>query len=471
MKTIENSEVKVRVSSACLAEKKYVVRVLLEEFLGLCVSFEHKPDIKGIEITCPSKLGTLRIKDDFFELASDYWLEEKSLPNDEVWCRNDRFSKLLGEENIPVIYGEKNEDGTWWHVENGVGELGIDIFGSSFFYLSRYEEAVASERDGHDRFPSDASVSSKWGILHRPVVNEYLEILWDCAKEIWPHLERTPRDFRILPSHDIDWPYLFMDVSMLSAFKNFLRGVKRTKLSDMVTWSWRYVLYRLGNYAADPYNTIQWIIDQSDKRGLKSAFYYIPQQTHSELDPQDYLDRKDVMNQWQKIITQGHEIGVHPGYETYLSEKKIKVASDRIRLSLEKLGHTEQKQLGGRQHFLRWKTPDTSLHWENAGLNYDSTLGYADKPGFRCGVCYEYPLYDFVNRRTLKLRERPLIVMDCSVIDQQYMGLGTGESALAVMSDLKQTCRSYDGDFTILWHNQRFEVKAERDLYIELLDS
>jgi hypothetical protein len=61
--------------------------------------------------------------------------------------------------------------------------------------------------------------------------------------------------------------------------------------------------------------------------------------------------------------------------------------------------------------------------------------------------------------------------MDCTVIDPHYMGLGTGEEALKVMTDLKDTCRKYHGDFTILWHNQRFTSKKERGLYTQVLDS
>jgi hypothetical protein len=203
---------------------------------------------------------------------------------------------------------------------------------------------------------------------------------------------------------------------------------------------------------------------------LKSAFYYIPQQTHPELDPADYLEYPHVMAQWKMILARSHEIGVHPGYETCQSSEAIAVAANRIRQALNKLGYDDD-MIGGRQHFLRWSTPETSRYWEKAGLSYDSTLGYADQPGFRCGVCYEYPLYDVVERRPLNLRERPLIVMDCTVVDDQYMGLGLGQEAYDKIVFLKETCRKYNGDVTILWHNQRFAHRGERELYTSILDA
>ena len=469
--TISDVGVKVSMSPECREEKRYIAEVLLQDFLGWNISFDERSDIEGIEIHLPKQKGRLKIRDDFFVHACDQWLNDSTLPNGKPkWCKDEALTSMIEEQRIPVFYGDAHKDGSWWKLEDGTGELGLDVFGTSFFFLSRYEEVVSDDYDEHGRFPSSASAASRWGVLNRPVVNEYLEILWGCAKQIWPRIKRKERQFRTLPSHDIDWPYLFMGVSAVSACRNSLRGIKRGKPSDVVTWSWQYMLYCLGRYEADPYNTIQWILDQSEKRDLKSSFYYIPQQTHLDLDPQDYLDRKDVMDQWKKIATRGHEIGVHPGYETYLSEEKIQTAARRIRQAMEKLGHAEIKLLGGRQHFLRWNTPTTARHWDNAGLDYDSTLGFADKPGFRCGVCYEYPLYDVVARKRLKLRERPLIAMECSVIDQQYMGLGSGKEALQLMTSLKDTCRKYHGDFTILWHNQRFVSKKERALYIQVLD-
>lgn len=70
-----------------------------------------------------------------------------------------------------------------------------------------------------------------------------------------------------------------------------------------------------------------------------------------------------------------------------------------------------------------------------------------------------------VNQQTLKLRERPLIAMECSIIDERYMGLGTGEAALEMFLNLKKTCQQFDGNFTLLWHNSRLVDINELELY------
>ena len=115
------------------------------------------------------------------------------------------------------------------------------------------------------------------------------------------------------------------------------------------------------------------------------------------------------------------------------------------------------------------ETPATFVNLEKAGLGYDSSLGFPERPGFRCGTCYEYKAYDLVQRHPLHLKERPLIVMECSVFDKQYLGLGQKEEALSTMLGFKATCKKFSGNFVLLWHNSRLQTDWERKAYRSLL--
>lgn len=57
-----------------------------------------------------------------------------------------------------------------------------------------------------------------------------------------------------------------------------------------------------------------------------------------------------------------------------------------------------------------------------------------------------------------------MIVMECTVIDEQYMNLGATEKAPAYMEKLKERCRLFDGEFVLLWHNSRFLDNTEVDM-------
>ena len=72
-------------------------------------------------------------------------------------------------------------------------------------------------------------------------------------------------------------------------------------------------------------------------------------------------------------------------------------------------------------------------------------------------------------RRPLRLRERPPIVMECSVIAERYLGLGHSEAALAPMLGYRDRCRRFGGDFTLLWHNSHLGTAADRRFYRALI--
>jgi hypothetical protein len=157
---------------------------------------------------------------------------------------------------------------------------------------------------------------------------------------------------------------------------------------------------------------------------------------------------------------------LHPSYYSLNNPKQLQYEFDRLSQACSKI---DQSKFGGRQHYLRWDAKTTFSDWENAGLSYDSSLSYPEVAGFRAGICYEFSTYDLINRAKLNLKEVPLIVMESSVIDQQYMGLGTGDLALDYMLRLKKTCQKFNGNFCILWHNHRLVKKNELALYTKLL--
>ena len=99
------------------------------------------------------------------------------------------------------------------------------------------------------------------------------------------------------------------------------------------------------------------------------------------------------------------------------------------------------------------------------GFKYDCTLGFADHLGFRCETCYEFPVYDLLKKKVLSIKERPLIVMERTVLDQDYMGIESYDKAFEHICDLKNCCRLFNGDFTILWHNNRLAKEHDKCLY------
>ncbi len=466
------------------------------EWLGL--SLHHVPEDRcDISIRLGSEGGgdadqenvsELRLPDMFFPAADAHWLQLDSLGKAaagrdflELWTPNAPVSRILlpnwgpcevasslslCDLKVPVLFGDTEPS-------LGIGSrflrLPIDILGSIFFMLSRYEEVVLNVRDKHDRFPASASLAYRAGFLDRPIVDEYVEILWSAMQRLWPGLERKQSQPRIMVSCDVDHPYAFTG-AIKDAGRRFAGDlIKRRSLSlarRTLVGNWRATR---DDHQDDPYrNGIDWIMDVNERVEREVAFYFIPENTDPRLDNRESLDQPRMRALLRHIHTRGHEIGIHPGYNTYRHPEALYRSVKTLRRVLDEEG-INQSILGGRQHYLRWETPTTARLCDDNGLHYDTTLSYADRPGFRCGTCHEYQLYDVVKRRPLKLRERPLIVMESTVLEDHYLGMGYTDEALALMQRYRSICHQFGGDFTILWHNSHLAHAKQREFYQALV--
>jgi hypothetical protein len=179
-------------------------------------------------------------------------------------------------------------------------------------------------------------------------------------------------------------------------------------------------------------------------RGLRPALYWKASARTKFDSGYDIADRRvSRVMEWAK--SRGVEMGVHPGYETFGDEAALGAEVERCRAAIG------ERELGGRQHYLRW-SPQTWLHWEQCGLAYDSSVGYADRAGFRAGTCQPYFPWLWKENRRAELLEIPLIVMDQTLVSPLYMGCSPDES-VAVVRGLLRKCATVGGVFTLLWHN------------------
>ena len=421
------------------AERRYAFDVVLSEFLGLEYELEEQ-ERRDVEITLAGQPGSLVAGEGLFATAEDEWLEPESLPR----------LPLDRRDGLPVLYGGSSPD----------------VFGSVFFLLTRYEEVANPARDEHERFPAEESIAAREGFLDRPLANEYVDLLWGELERRWPRLERKRRTFRALPSHDVDWPLCTRSTLKLAARAAAGDVVRRRDPALAVKQLRAFSETKRGGHAHDPCDTFDLIMDGSERRGLRSAFYFIAGHTAGEVDGTYSLDDPWIRALLRRIHERGHEIGLHPSYNTFRDGEATSAELAALRRVCEEEGIAEPVR-GGRQHYLRWESPTTWQIWQDAGLEYDSSLGFAAQPGFRAGTCYEYPVFNLRTRQPLELRERPLVVMDRTLLTHQ--GLGPSR-ALEVAAELKRRCRRHDGDFTLLWHNSLLLTRQERRLYESVLD-
>lgn len=424
-----------------IPERKYIIRALISEFLGLQHNIVVRDEYLNYSI-CFNH-SELVIQDGLFSRFPEAlsYLSGDFLPENIAFIKNE----FTPENDLPVIYGSN---------ELSVSEnriiCGVDIFASSFFMLSRWEEYVNKSRDEHDRFPGNESIAHKNSFLHRPVVNEYVEMLWSMIWKLGYRGERKERKFELTLTHDVD------SLSYVS-YRSLLGDVIKRKNLKLAWGNFKYLC------SQDPHDTYDFLMTISENLGVKSRFYFMSSDSKRMYDSGYYLNRRMFSSKIKEIISRGHIIGFHPGYYTFNDDARWKYEKSLLQDTIQ------QEITEGRQHFLRMDVSETLLIWDRNNMRIDSTLGYADREGFRCGTGDIYPVFNFLERKELGLRERPLVVMDGTL--RQYQNY-SNEKALEVLQYYFNISRKYNSTLTLLFHNSSFYMEWEGydSIYRELLE-
>ena len=452
-------------------ERRYILDVFFNEFLGLEYEVEFKETTDTVKIFYDDSIKHISIVDTFFSMNESDWLKEKSLPKEPLKMINSSVfpgNPILSSDQIQLIYGTNESE---INVSEEEIFIPVDVFGSAFFMLTRYEEVVRKDRDNHDRFPASASLAFREKFLNRPIINEYLEILWASMKNLWPEMKRKERKFEMVLSHDVDRPFKYLNMPQTTLLKIVAADLIRRKSVKKAAESVKnYIAVKMGEIDKDPFCTFDFIMDLSEKAGLKSCFYFISDHSDNKINCDYSINDPEIVNLMKKIHKRGHEIGLHPGYDTFDNPEKLKNEFVKLQNVCAENGII-QDRLGSRQHYLRFSVPQTWSYLSEAGINYDSSVGFADHIGFRSGICYDHPVYNVVQRKRLDVIEKPLIIMEKTVIDISYMNLGLTIDAEKIFFDIKKVVEMFGGSFSLLWHNSAFDTIGKKNIYMKILDS
>ncbi|WP_207277541.1 polysaccharide deacetylase family protein [Sporosarcina sp. E16_3] len=426
----------IKIPKNNIPERTYIIDILIGEYLGLSYSIEVS-DITNYHLLFEGK--EIVIEDHFFKhyLEDLSYLKVDAIPKVVIFTEN----QFISEQDVPVLFGNDS-----LVMESKRIMYGNDFFAASFFMLTRWEEYVNPERDLHNRFSARDSLAHKFDFLDRPIVNEYVEMLWGMFTYLGYTEDRKKREYEFVLTHDVDILRLYRGRKQLIR-KMGAEVIRRKSPLSAIRTLIEYVQVRL-NKVLDPFDTFSWIMDLSESVNVKSRFYFMSGGVTS-FDNHYNIEEPKALKVIEEVKRRGHIIGFHPSFNAYNDSAQWKKEKDL----LEKVVGHEVKE--GRQHYLRFEVQKTWNICEENDMERDLTLSYADKEGFRCGVCYEYSIFDFLNRKKLRLKEMPLIVMEGSFVTYQNV---TSEEMYRKTSSLRDTVKKYNGSFVYLWHNSSFNV-------------
>jgi hypothetical protein len=321
-------------------------------------------------------------------------------------------------------------------VQTAAGEFRCteDLPASAVLVLSRFEEIGSDSQDEYGRFPAAASVAVRDGHFLRPIVDEWGLALERVIAALEPGF-RAHRRLRVMVTHDIDLIGIPFGLR-----ESAVQVIKRRQFSTGL----RDFLSGFTGVLPGSLEQVMQVCSEVQARGLKPAVYWkaSPKTLHDS--GYDIRDAR-VARVMDWVRSQGVEMGVHPGFNTFGNPPELAAEVERLCSAIG------ERHVGGRQHYLRW-SPQTWLHWEQCGLAYDTSLGFANPAGFRAGTCWPYQPWLWTENRRAQLLEIPLIVMDVTMVSPLYMGLSP-DASLTLVRDLMEKCAHVGGVFTLLWHN------------------
>jgi len=243
------------------------------------------------------------------------------------------------------------------------------------------------------------------------------------------------KPFAICLTHDVDDVYPPFSHKALASLCS-LKSLDIRKFTNHLFWE------RKGGKFS-PYMNFKQIMDLESRYNAKSTFYFLA--THR--DPVRFrYNIEEITSELQEILDNGWDVGLHGGYYSYNDIEAIKAEKDRLEKALGR------EVLGYRNHYLRFKAPQTWAHLEKCGFQYDTTYGFTNMVGFRNGMCHPFRPLNLNTGRQLEIFEIPLHIMDGALFDMTK----SLRHAWYITKKLIDSAANCHGVLTVLWHNSVF---------------
>jgi hypothetical protein len=375
-------------------------------------------------------------------------------------------------DDLPVLFPIEHREDFFYFDDSGNLVFSHDILKTIFYLLSGYQEYENKDsRDLLNRFSYTDSIQYKLNITNKPVVNYLFQIIANAISQFCSRHcisfrpKRLFSNFGFLLTHDIDYVDLYTPNYIIYKLKE-VSGLRKSKLSPLKNL--QLAIAGMAKYLKivkndNPYWNFEFMLALEKKNNFRSVFYFLDQGVkHSDSYYSFFEDR--MIRLFERISSAGAEIGLH-------GPVKSVDQHDKMKSSFRKLQQASKVPITGiRQHRLLWKHPLTASIQADAGLKYDTTLGFAACEGFRNSYCLPFKLYDFEKDNIINLWEFPMTAMDVTLFG--YRKLSPEEamrSCLTIISEIQK----FGGIFTLLWHNSFFDEQTYpgvTEFYKSLLD-
>lgn len=359
--------------------------------------------------------------------------------SDEIYLKPNGLLNSSGVEKPEILEVKYNGD-TGFFPSSPDSLLPFDIFASAFYLVTRFEEYAESRSDKYGRFQAENSILFKYGLLQKPVVNIWAGWLKDAVQAKYPLLVFSEKKFKFISTIDVDNAWAYRNKGFWRTAAAFCKSVVKGNFSEITT---RIKVFT--GKKPDPYGTYSYLEKVFAGNEEKVRFFFLLGD-YGKFDKNISYQNKKLIRLIQKLSGK-FEVGIHPSFAATGTTAGNRISEEKIRL--EKI--TGKNILWSRNHYLRLKLPESYSDLLKAGISADFTMGYAEKPGFRAGICTPFYFYDLEKEKETGLLVVPFQVMDGTL--KNYLNFSP-EKAWSEVEKLMNHVKQVGGTFVGIWHNE-----------------
>jgi len=361
-----------------------------------------------------------------------------------------------GEKDLAFFTAEGTNYPCITKIAEGI-DIGIDIFQETGYLLSGHYDRIWGTLDeaGRNRVASRPAVDTLENLLIE-------SILEGCRSLKIPLVRKSPwpdaKKFAVCLTHDVD--------EVRKTYQWLTRPVRCLRRGDFrgLGGQVRSLFRKIGGN--DPYWTFNEIASIENHFDAKSTFFFLKESGKSSVfSPHTWnlygrchsYKEPGVLEAIRVVSGCGSEVAVHGSFYSYTSPGLIENETRELEALIG------EKVMGTRQHHLNLCVPQTWDYQRDAGLLYDSSLGFRDRPGFRWGT--SYPFFPLTGDTPHAILEIPLVIMDIILLSRKDP---VGE-CLALAGEVERV----SGVLTLLWHPPSFndlEVPGSGEIYRKIIE-
>lgn len=320
-------------------------------------------------------------------------------------------------------------------------DYSFDIFAATFYLLSRYEEYLSFKPDEYGRFPFGDSLASKENFLETPLINYWLEDFKKVLHKKFPQLLFKLKDFKFLPSYDIDMAYSYKCKGFLRNAGGFARSLLKGEWSRLLDrWD---VLFRKRK---DPFDVYEWLDSLHLYCRTRAYYFFLLARKQKGVDK----NISPALPQMRSLIayhSKGYTVGIHPSWQSGDDEQLLRQEIG----CLENMTGLTAKY--SRQHYIRMSLPHTYRSLLSAGIEKDFSMGYGGANGFRASIASSFYWYDLELEKQTNLMLFPFCFMDANSFYENHL---TPKEALTELMGYYRRIKRVNGLMITIWHNSFF---------------